>query len=249
MPIPSPGKRQESPAPAAAESRVDEDFERYVDELAVPLRYDEHAVEFVQARRLLPLAIGAVARTLRENRLRVVATEHAFEAAPPGGPPLRGYVDLLAEDGAGPVVVDLKWAYTPRYRTEELREGRAVQLAVYGAAMAADGAPAPRKGAGARPAPRSGYYLLKHRRFLTTPDAGLQGSVVREAPDLATTWDGVRESWRGWRRRIDEGTLRARGVPLPEGEGEDVEGLAREPRCDRCAFAALCRTKGAHDGR
>ncbi len=234
------------PSPAAAEARVSQDFERCVDELAVPLRYDEHAVEFVQARRLLPLAIGAVARTLRQNRLRVVATEHAFEAAPPGGPPLRGYVDLLAEDGAGPVVVDLKWAYTPKYRTDELRDGRAVQLAVYGAAMAADGAPEPR--GSASPAPRAGYYLLKHRRFLTTPDAGLAGSVVREAPDLATTWDGVVTGWRGWRRRIDEGTLRARGVPLPDGMPDDVEGLQRDARCDRCPFAALCRTKELHHG-
>jgi ATP-dependent helicase/nuclease subunit B len=230
------------PAPAAAEARVGADFERYVDELAVPLRYDEHAVEFVQARRLLPRAIGAVARTLRENRLRVVATEHAFEAAPAGGPPLRGYVDLLAEDGAGPVVVDLKWAYTPKYRTDELREGRAVQLAVYGAAMAADGAPEPRKST--RPTPRAGYYLLKHRRFLTTPDAGLAGSVVREAPDLATTWDGIAAGWRGWRRRIDEGTLRARGVALPDGAPDDVEGLAA-----RRALRPL-RVRGAvpHEG-
>jgi hypothetical protein len=235
------------PAPAAAEARVGADFERYVDELAVPLRYDEHAVEFVQARRLLPRAIGAVAQTLRENRLRVVATEHAFEAAPAGGPLLRGYVDLLAEDGAGPVVVDLKWAYTPKYRTDELREGRAVQLAVYGAAVAVDGPKGPP--GTATPTPRAGYYLLKHRRFLTTPDAGLAGSVVREAPDLASTWDGIAAGWRGWRRRIDEGTLRARGVALPEGAPDDAEGLQREARCDRCAFAALCRTKGAHDGR
>ncbi len=229
----------EPPTPAAAQALVAAKFETYVDELAVPLRYDEHAVEFVQARRLLPLAIGAVAGMLGENGLRVVATERAFEAAPPDGPPLRGYVDLLAEDDEGPVVVDLKWAYTPKYRTEELKEGRAVQLAVYGAATAAS----------EDAAPRAGYYLLKHRRFLTTPDSGLRGSVVGGAPDLATTWDGVREGWRGWRQRIDEGTLRARGVALPEGALPDVGGLEREARCDRCAFATLCRTKGAHDGR
>jgi hypothetical protein len=245
------------PAPADAAARVEADFERYVDELAVPLRYDEHAVEFVQARRDLPRAIGAVAGTLRDNRLRVVATELAFEAAPPGGPPLRGFVDLLAEDRAGPVVVDLKWAFTPKYRTEELQEGRAVQLAVYGAAMAAASggtggtdprpAPTPPREATA-PAPRAGYYLLKQRRFLTTPDSGLAGSVVRDAPDLAATWDGVLAGWRGWRRRIDEGTLRARGVPLPEGAPDDVEGLQRDARCEWCAFSALCRTKGAHHG-
>jgi ATP-dependent helicase/nuclease subunit B len=236
------------PTPEEAAARVEADFERYVDELAVPLRYDEHAVEFVQARRLLPLAIGAVAGTLRRNRLRVVATEHRFEAAPPGGPPLRGFVDLLAEDDAGRVVVDLKWAFTPRYRTEELEEGLAVQLAVYGAAMAAEGAAPPPPVAAVASAPRAGYYLLKQRRFLTTPDSGLAGTVVRDAPDLAATWDAVVEGWAGWRRSIDAGTLRARGVALSEGVPEDVVCLAREPRCDRCAYAALCRTKGAHDG-
>ena len=242
------------PAPADAAARVDADFERYVDELAVPLRYDEHAVEFVQARSLLPRAIGAVAGTLRENRLRVVATEHRFEAVPPGGPPLRGVIDLLAEDSAGPVVVDLKWAFTPKYRFEELKAGQAVQLAVYGAAVNAEAGaaggprPDPETGSGAGAAPRAGYYLLKQRRFLTTPDAGLLGSPVDGAPDLAVTWDALLEGWRGWRRRIDDGTLRARGVALPEGEPEDVGGLAREPRCDRCAFAVLCRTKEAHHG-
>jgi len=132
-----------------------------------------------------------------------------------------------------------------------------VQLAVYGAAMAAASggaggpgpspAPPPPRGTPA-PAPRAGYYLLKQRRFLTTPDSGLAGSVVRDAPDLATTWEGVVTGWRGWRRRIDEGTLRARGVAPPDGVPDDAEGLQRDARCDRCAFAALCRTKELHHG-
>ena len=49
---------------------------------------------------MLLRAIGAVAGTLRENRLRGVATEHRFEATPPGGLPL-GIdieVDIPADD-------------------------------------------------------------------------------------------------------------------------------------------------------
>ena len=237
----------EPPSPEEAEQRVADVFETYVDELAVPLRYDEHAVEFVQARRLVPRAIGDVARTLRENGLRVVATEYAFEAEPLDGPQLRGFVDLLAEDDGGPVVVDLKWTLSPKYRTEELQQGLAVQLAVYGAAVTAVGVvPTP---PGDLAAPRAGYYLLKQRRFLTTPESGLRGVRVDKAPDLASTWAAVVAGWHAWRRVIEEGTLRSRGVALPEGELEGVDGLLREPRCDYCDFAALCRTKGEHDGR
>lgn len=229
----------EPPAPDAARAQAEATLDETIDRLAVPLRYDQHAVQVARARERLPDAVAALARTLRDNHLTVVATERFVhqepdEQAPEQGPPLLGFVDLIAHDANGDtVILDLKWTRSGTYRTDEIREGRAVQLATYATLLAPD-----------RPA-RAGYYLLDQGEFLVDAADGLRGTPVDAARDLGATWVAVRDAWRAWSDRAHAGTLRARGVPAGDDDPRDVEPTLTNEPCKFCDFTVLCRTSGA----
>ncbi|MDZ7801904.1 MAG: PD-(D/E)XK nuclease family protein [Trueperaceae bacterium] len=221
------------PEPEVAATRASELLESLIEQRAVPLLQPAHAVDLMDARLRLPRAMGSLARLLRENALEVVATELYDQAQPAEGPPLQGAIDLLAHDPAGDrVVVDLKWTRSRTYRRDELREGRAVQLAVYGVMTSPD-------------RPRGGYFLLRDGEFLTPRGKGLAGTQVPVPYDLRETWQHVVTTWRTWTTLAERGELHATGVD--DEEQAPLEGLplVLEPRCDWCDFATICRLRGS----
>lgn len=225
------------PGPPPDPDRVRADAAALLEEViprsAAPLLQPEHAVDLVQARRRLPAALEALARTLARNRLSVVDTERWVEAQPEGAPPLHGAIDLLTTDDAGaPAILDLKWTRSRSYRVAELKEGRAIQLATYGA-MTANGGP-----------PRGGYFLLKQREFVTLDGTGLTGTSVRGDRDLGATWDAVVASWHAWLDAARGGELLATGVD-PDIERPRGAQVVREVKCEWCDFATVCRVNGA----
>ena len=219
----------EPPAPAAAEraaaTRLDADVEAH----ALPLRQPEHVADLTRVKRHLPRAMGALARTLADNRLRVLGNELQVTRSLPGGPTVRGFVDLLAADpDGGRVVLDLKWT-RGRHHREDLAAGRAVQLATYVAALDAD-APRP---------PRAGYFRLLQQEFATLQADGLEGSRI-DGPPLSETWATILETWRTWTRRAAEGRLLAAGVPGADEVWPDDPEPLRDANCRYCEFAGLC---------
>jgi len=221
------------PDPDQVRARAETLLEELVPRSAAPLLQPEHAVDLVQARRRLPAALEALARTLARNGLDVVDAERWVEAQPEGAPPLHGAIDLLTADDAGtPAILDLKWTRSRRYRVEELQEGRAIQLATYGAMTThatTTGAP-----------PRGGYFLLKQREFVTLEGTGLTGTTVRSERDLAATWDAVVTSWHAWQDAARSGGLLATGVD-PEIERPTGVSIERDAKCEWCDFATICR--------
>lgn len=221
------------PTPEDAEARATALLEPRIDELAAPLRHPQLAQELSFARRRLPLAMAALARTLRDNNLVVEATELQVSGTFETLLALRGAVDLVARDMQGrAVIVDLKWTGSAKRRVEELRTGKAVQLATYGALVA-----------GNEPY-RAGYYLLNQRQFATLDGSGLVGRAVESERSFPDTWTAIVESWRLWRASADSGQLVALGVAGCEDHVPAGLPIEREVKCEWCDYQTLCRVRG-----
>ncbi len=221
-----------SPDDAAAATR--EFLDRYIDEIAAPLRQPEMAEELGAARSKLPLAMASLAQCLVENELTVEAMELQVSGEFENILSMRGAVDLVARDkNGGAVIIDLKWTRSDRTRVNELQSGTAVQLASYGA-MVAGKAPY-----------RAGYYLLNQRQFATLRGSGLIGREVEGARTFAETFDAILGDWKAWRDPSIRHRILATGV---EGAAELAPAelrINREVKCEWCDYQTLCRVREA----
>jgi hypothetical protein len=146
------------------------------------------------------------------------------------------------------VVVDLKWTGRDKYRLDEVREGRAVQLALYQWALD-DGADPDGPADPDRPA---AYYLLKQGTFASTHEAF--GNPLQAARTPGQLWQqtvraasfSVTEVVNG---RISAGPrldqeLAAAGEPAGAALAEAAGRLYGKPPCRFCKFDTLCGLKG-----
>ncbi len=221
------------PPMETATERAAELLDRFIEEIAAPLRLPELATHLADARARIPLAMGELARTLAANQLRVEATEKQVSATFANALSVRGAIDLIARDKNGHyVIIDLKWTRNERKRRVELEQGNAVQLATYGAMVAAE-------------APfRAGYFLLNQRQFLTLSEGGLIGRAVKGARNFSTTWAAVLESWRKLIELAEAGQLVACGL---EGHEEHLPAdlpIVLEANCKWCDYQTICRVRG-----
>ena len=134
-----------------------------------------------------------------------------------------------------PVVIDFKWTNNDKYRREELEEGRAIQLAVYGRLVNGKGGMAP-----------AGYYMLAQRKLLAEPNCPLATEAVDVARDLAQTALDIAASWKIWQSVISDGRVRATGVDPGEGLPQGLQ-IALPGPCKFCDFKSLCRVGLAAD--
>lgn len=167
--------------------------------------------------------------------------------------PVRGSIDVAGIDGEGrPAVIDLKWSNRDKYRLEEVREGKALQLALYQWALAEDvgeyvgeGGPAGENGPAA-------YYLLKQGTFAST-HSGLGGSATAaEGPDAL--WDTAVKAATFSVSEVVHGRITA--TPLVDTAREAAGGETGEaratadgrfygkPPCRFCHFSRLCGLAG-----
>lgn len=221
------------PIPGQAEvaARVASLFDAVVAAIATPLLQPEHAGDLAAARRLVPAALGTLAKVLRDKGVEVEGTELAVDATVGEGYAVTGRVDLLVRHpvhGAG--VVDLKWTRSAKARREELEKGRALQLATYGATV---------KPGSAVP---GAYYLLRQRRLIGPEGAYVAEEAIGANRTLADTWQDLRDTWRQWRDLAEAGTALALGIE--EGRAQVPQGLPVEPGkepCRFCEMTGLCR--------
>lgn len=213
--------------------QVDAVFDTLLGAIAAPLQQPQFAGELAAARTRVPAALADLARLLREKGLEVVGTEVDREAAFADGLAVVGRLDLLvrhATKGVG--VIDLKWTKSAKRRREELADGRALQLATYGAIADPGGGP-PANGA---------YYLLSQRRLIGPAGAVVADEQVAVDRSLADTWTDLMETWRLWRDLAAQGV--ALGTGLPGAEDHFPEGLGIVPGeepCRYCELTSLCR--------
>lgn len=213
--------------------QVDAVFDTLLSAIAAPLQQPEFAGELAAARTRVPAALAELSRLLREKGLEVVGTELEREASFANGLSVLGRLDLVVRHptkGAG--VIDLKWTRSVNRRRTELADGRALQLATYGAiADPAAGTPAP-----------GAYYLLNQRRLIGPAGAFVADEEIETARSLADTWADLMETWRLWRELASRGS--AVGTGLPEAADHFPMGLGISPGeepCRYCELTSLCR--------
>ena len=219
--------------------QVRELFDSLLNAIAAPLQQPEFAGELAAARMRVPAALAELSRLLRQKGLEVVGTELDREKTFAGGLSVLGRLDLMVRhptQGVG--VIDLKWTRSANRRRSELTEGRALQLATYGA-IADPGASAPAPGA---------YYLLNQRRLIGPSGAFVADEEVDSSRSLTETWRSLMKTWRLWRDLAAQGV--ALGTGLPEAADHFPEGLGVPPGeepCRYCELTSLCRvTEEAH---
>lgn len=219
------------PDPTATLARAR--LEEFLPQMAATLLLPGSARDLAAARQAIPAALAELARFLRENKLDVVATEQDFQQEGSLGPNtgIAGAIDLLAQDQAGrPVVIDLKWQRSDKYRRNEIADGVAIQLAVYAKHIDGKKLDVP-----------TGYFMLRQERFVTG-SPGFSGSVFAvEGPDARETWTRIETSWGAVMDEIVAGQVRA---------SFDQEGVAQKkfddpilmtpPNCNYCDYTVLC---------
>ena len=213
--------------------QVDAVFDTLLSAIAAPLQQPEFAGELAAARVRVPAALAELARLLRQKGLEVVGTELDREAVFDNGLSVIGRLDLIVRHPAqGRGVIDLKWTKSAKRRRTELAEGRALQLATYGAiADPEDEAPAP-----------GAYYLLNQRRLIGPAGALVADEEIASARSLVETWTDLMETWCIWRDLATQGSVLATGLAgaadhLPEG----LSVIPSEAPCRYCELTSLCR--------
>ncbi|WP_168075113.1 PD-(D/E)XK nuclease family protein [Caulobacter sp. SSI4214] len=213
--------------------QVDAVFDTLLSAIAAPLQQPEFAGELAAARTRVPAALAELARLLRQKNLEVVGTELDREAAFANGLDVLGRLDLVVRHQThGTGVIDLKWTRSANRRRTELAEGRALQLATYGAiADPAAGTPAP-----------GAYYLLNQRRLIGPTGAFVADEEIEASRSMADTWNDLMETWRAWRDLAVQGV--ALGTGLPQAADHfpaDLGVTPGEAPCRYCELTSLCR--------
>jgi hypothetical protein len=227
------------PEPMAVETIAARRFDELLPRIAATLLLPGAAGELAAAKRSIPQALAELARFLRSENLTVVGVEYEFPAPDTretrdtlaAGTGANGRIDLLARAPQGRlVVIDLKWQRSESRRRAELKNGVALQIAVY-ARHVADG----------QAEPATGFFMLRQKRFLTnTPLSGgmatlIQGDTPKE------TWDKIAASFRSAFDEIGKGRVRA----TFERTGQTLEEfsdpyLLVPPKCGFCDYADIC---------
>jgi RecB family exonuclease len=223
---------------AAAEVTFDRLLETEATGLLAPGASDERnqlRSELVEAAVALSALIGGAG-------LEVMGVEVPVQALFRGRP-LGGSIDLLLRAANGDeLVLDLK--YGSKTYSDKLKEGHAIQLAVY--------AEARRQQAGTDTPPAAAYFSLKQKELMATDAAASFRRHARDGGPVSATWartestlDAIAEVMRGGRLPVagvramaEAGFLRVLGIGS-ERAAEYV-ALPVEGTCKYCDFAAVC---------
>lgn len=217
------------PAEAAA-LRAAALFDRLLPVLAAPLLRPGQGLELERARAAVADAARTLAGLIGAAGLTVRGCELKYEEILAGGITVDGTVDMLLEDGTGsPVILDLKWSGSDKHRRQEIAEGRAIQLAVYGRLVGVDGASVP-----------AGYFMLAQQRLLFTdpapfpPHAHIPGSALPEV------WRSAWDSRTHQLDRLRRGEIVAAGIADIGGDGAGPPAIVLTPPCRICDYGRLC---------
>jgi hypothetical protein len=196
------------------------------------------AFERAQVTAQLVNAVLELARALRAANLHILAVEQPLRKPWRRGE-LEGRIDLLVGGPDGSEhIVDLKYGVAS-YR-DALKEGRALQLAVY-AAVHAHGREQPTEAA---------FFSLKHGRFLGLESVGLPIEHPVQGRSLADTWAAIERIMGPLEGILAQGRVPVTGLrrslPLLESLGVGREeqrscfAAGRESICQYCELDALC---------
>ncbi len=229
--------------PEGARERLLQRFSERVDTEAAVLTLPENETFGGQIRERLGHAAAALVSQLKDGGWRPHAAEQKLPelGARFAGSPMLGSIDLVVKHRDGRLgVIDLKLGGSS-YRRRTLREGTALQLAVYGKAAAqATGV-----------FPPVAYFILEDGELLTTDEAAFPSASHQAGLDGAETMAAVDAAWSWWARTLEAGVVTGRGTHLSDDiDHEALDALSEAPpdhpwvdklaSCHFCDLERLC---------
>lgn len=232
--------------PGAVAAAVPALLDQLVDEEASHLRAPGMSFELHAIRRMLSRAADALARLLQRAQLHPVSAELPFEV-PWRGAILAGRADLVAETrDRARAVVDLKLGSATRFRNE-IRGGRAIQLAAYGFALRSGDAPADYAA--------TAYFSLTNATAVGTDAEIFALAQAASGPGVKATWSRIDRTMDRFEALFRDGRIPVTGLDsspdlvwslgVPESEihvhvqGKTKKEL-REKTCRHCEYAPIC---------
>ncbi|MDQ7057310.1 MAG: PD-(D/E)XK nuclease family protein [Ghiorsea sp.] len=207
------------------------------------VRVPQMAAELLQAGRELELnryrmavcdAVDALLQTIEQAGLTVTKTEGKVDGKDLNGIPFKGYIDLQLEDKDGQVfVIDLKWSGSTKYKKQEVKDGKALQLASYAWMLkSADDVWAP------------GAYFMLAQGELLTDDARFKTKYpIESALSAKEVWQLGSKTWTNMFAQVHKGEIEVSGLwdekDLKE-EREQAGLMYVQPPCHFCDFGKLC---------
>ncbi|MDQ6991709.1 MAG: PD-(D/E)XK nuclease family protein [Mariprofundaceae bacterium] len=217
----------------AAKAKASELFDMRVPQMAAELLEPGRELEKERYRLDVCRAVETLIAAIDKAGLTVVATEGEVDGRDLDGIPFRGYIDLMLEDGDGNTfVIDLKWSGSTKYKKEEVKEGKALQLASYAWLL--------RKGKGAW-AP--GAYFMLAQGELLTDDSRFESKVTESLMSAKEVWDLGAKTWSSQFKQINEGLVEASGLideKALKADRKDADLMYSSPPCHFCDFGKLC---------
>ena len=211
-------------------------FDDLAVELAAPLLRVGNSVEYQRAKVGVVDAIRQFVIIISKAGLTMRGCEQEIEVPFEPGQKFGGFLDLALEDARGnSIIIDLKWSKRDRYRRDEVREGRALQLAAYAWLEEQSG----RQPMGA------GYFMMRQQTLLFTEPVPFSEAHHVPGSDLQQTWRDLRQAYVQRMAQLEAGELIVKGVPADE-EDADVDPMPQiEAGCRFCDYRPLC---GAPNG-
>ncbi|MGB5618740.1 MAG: PD-(D/E)XK nuclease family protein, partial [Desulfobacterales bacterium] len=187
----------------------DTQIKRWIDKRLPVLLEEEGALLLQPGRAAEKEAFEEIARQalitlclrLNETRVNDIAME-TYHSTPFLSGTLNGYIDMLltCADGSEKVL-DMKWSYA-KYRIEELKENRQLQLATYAYLR--------KKIANSGDWPPQAYFIIDGSQLLTQDEKSFPGSLGYMSSTGETTadlWRRFEATWHWRRKQMDTGLV------------------------------------------
>jgi len=215
-------------------------FDKHVPQMAAELLEPGRELELERYRISVCDAADALLKTIEQAGLTVTKTEGQVSGKDLDGIPFKGYIDLLLEDKDGQVfVIDLKWSGSTKYKKEEVKDGKALQLASYAWMLkSADDVWVP------------GAYFMLAQGELLADDYRFKTDYVIDSPLSAKeVWQLGSKTWSSLFKQAQEGDIEVSGL-FDEKElksvREEQDLMHVKAPCHFCDFGNLCgKTRAA----
>lgn len=215
-------------SPEDAEALAATVYESASTEMAANYNTPELDLDRTSLKNAIVRSAGRFSEFLTLNELMVVSSEDLIEAETALGG-IRGFLDFLLRRSDGRcAIIDMKFSQRgDASYAKRIREGRAIQLAVYDQLVPGETPVA--------------YFSLSDGQFISPHPGWLQGVRAIRGNSLEETWDQLHRTLDYFREQFDEQATPATGVPDGGVRYPDIDdGLALDPKCDYCEYAALC---------
>jgi len=185
---------------------IDNQLEIYTPQIASPFYLDENTFEFTKFRNQLKKSFKGLLTIIKDNNLKFDSFEKEIINTI-GGVKFSGSIDLLFRKDNVPVVIDLKWTAKSKTYREKIKEGKALQLALYSKLFIDSSV-------------ISAYYLLSDAIMFTNSSSLKGDAVIKVDPkyDEDTIIRKALNSYKyRWKKEFKNGVLEsAEGVSINE---------------------------------